>query len=59
MKNKSNVKIVEVNRNFLATLLCYNMETGKAINFANALKYPLSPVPLSIGNADGTERKNQ
>ena len=35
------------------------METGKAINFANALKYPLSPVPLSIGNADGTERKNQ
>ena len=54
---KKNVKIVEVNRNFLATLLCYNMETGKAINFANALKYPLSPVPLSIGNADGTKRK--
>ena len=42
MKNKSNVKIVEVNRNFLLSLLCYNMETGKAINFANALKYPLS-----------------
>ena len=36
----------------------YNIETGKAINFANALKYPMSPVPLSIGNADGTERKN-
>ena len=57
IKNKSNVKIVEVNRNFLATLLCYNMETGKAINFANALKYPLSPVPSSIGNTDGTKRK--
>ena len=57
MKNKNNVKIVEVNHNFLATLLCYNMETGKAINFANALKYSLSPVPLSIGNADGTKRK--
>ena len=36
----------------------YNIETGKAINFANALKYPMSPVPLSIGNADGTKRKN-
>ena len=57
IKNKNNVKIVEVNRNFLATLLCYNMKTGKAINFANALKYSLSPVPLSIGNADGIKRK--
>ena len=57
IKNKNNVKIVEVNHNFLATLLCYNMETGKAINFANALKYPLSSVPLSIGNADDTKRK--
>ena len=33
------------------------METGKVINFANALKYPLPPVLLSIGNADGTKRK--
>ena len=57
IKNKNNVKIVEVNRKFLAPLLCYNMETGKAINFANTLKYPLSPVPLSLGNADGTKRK--
>ena len=37
--------------------MCYNIETGKTFNFANALKYPLSPVPLSIGNADGTKRK--
>ena len=57
IKNKNNVKIVGVNRNFLATLLCYNMKTGKTINFANALKYSLSPVPLSIGNADGIKRK--
>ena len=33
------------------------METGKVINFANALKYLLPPVLLSIGNADGTKRK--
>ena len=57
IKNKNNVKLVEVNRNFLATLLCYNMKTGKTINFANALKYSLSPVPLSIGNGDGIKRK--
>ena len=41
IKYKNNVKIVEVNHNFLATLLCYNMLTTKAINFANALKYSL------------------
>ena len=57
IKNKSNVKIVEVQFNFLATFLCYNMDTGKAINFANALKYPFSPVPSSLGNTDGTKRK--
>ena len=33
------------------------METGKAINFANALKCHLSPVPLSIINAYGTKRR--
>ena len=33
------------------------METAKAINFANARKYPLSPIPLSTRNADGTKRK--
>ena len=48
IKNKNNVKVVEVNCNFLATFFCYNMETGKAINYTNALKYPLSPVPLLI-----------
>ena len=57
IKYKNNVKIVEVNHNFLATLLCYNMLTTKAINFANALKYSLWPVPSSIENADGTKRK--
>ena len=48
---------MEVNCNFLAAHLYCNMETGKAIHFANALKYYLSPVPLSIGNTDGTKRK--
>ena len=33
------------------------MKTGKAINFENAKKYPLSSVPLSIRSADGTKRK--
>ena len=33
------------------------METAKAIIFVNARKYPLSPIPLSIRNADGTKRK--
>ena len=39
--------------------MCYNIETGKTFNFANALKYPLSPVPLSIGNTDGPKRKTE
>ena len=29
----------------------------KSINFEAALKHPLSPVPLSIANADGRKRK--
>ena len=33
------------------------METAKAIIFVNARKYPLSPIPLSIRNADGTKRR--
>ena len=33
------------------------MGNGQAINFANALKYPFSPVALSKGNADATKRK--
>ena len=57
IKNKNNLKIVEVYFNFLATFLCYNMDTGKAVDFTNALKHPLSPVPSSLGNTDGIKRK--
>ena len=56
IKNNS-IKAVEVNRNILATLVSYNIRTGKSIDFEKALMYPLSPVALSLCNADGTKRQ--
>ena len=34
-----------------------SVQSGKPIDFEKALQYPLSPVPLSLCNADGTMRK--
>lgn len=50
-------KTAEVNRNFLGTLISYELKTGSKVDFEKALCYPLSPLPLSICHPDGTRRK--
>ena len=35
------------------------MKTGKLINFGDPRKYPLSPVPISIANANGSKKINK
>ena len=49
-------KSLEVNRDILAKLLSTPVQSRKPID-EKALQYPLSPVPLSLCNADGTMRK--
>ena len=44
-------------RNIINSLLSFTNKSGRSINFEAALKYPLSPVSLSIANADGRKRK--
>lgn len=64
-KSKQKVKItkdkqtksIEVNRDILGTLLRYSIKSGKELDFEKALMFPMSPVPLSLANADGTKRK--
>ena len=54
--HQKNLTTVEVNRNILGKLLSYSMKTENKIDFKEALKYPLSPVPLSLCHADGTKK---
>lgn len=54
-KKKSQEKnSVNINRDILARLLYTSNSTGKKINSEKALNYPLSAVPLSLYNADGS-----
>ena len=50
-------KSVEVNRDILAKLLSISMKKCRVIDFDKALTCPLSPVPLSLCNADSSMRK--
>ena len=50
---------VEVNRNILGALNSFSLKTNIAVDYKKALKYPLSPCPLSISHADGRKRSNQ
>ena len=54
---KSNKKSVEVNRDILSMLLSLTVRKQKVIDFQAALSYPLSQVPLSLCNSDGSMRK--
>ena len=55
---KGNVKkTVEVNRHILGKLVVVSAKYNKSINYKKVLKFPLSPIPLSISNADGSMRK--
>ena len=49
-------KVIAVNRNILTRLVPYSKLSGKVVDYAEALRYPLSPVPLSIVHSDGTMR---
>ena len=49
-------KVIAVNRNILARLVPYSKLSGKVIDYAEALRYQLSPLPLSIVHSDGTMR---
>ena len=55
----TNGKIVEVSvqRDMLGFLLTKSQQLGSPIDINEALKYPLSPVPLSLAHADGERRK--
>ena len=46
-----------VNRDILETSLSFSIKYGKVVDFDKALRYPLSSIPLSMCNGDGTKRK--
>ena len=48
---------LQVNRNIIGALLSYSTKSGTAIDFERALKFPLSAVPLSTANGDGSRRE--
>lgn len=50
---------VEVNRNILGALNSFSLKTNVAVDYKKALKYPLSPCPLSISHADGRKRSTR
>ena len=53
---KNSLTTAEVNRDVLGYLLRLKMKTGSAIDFEETLKYPLSPIPLSLSFPDGIKR---
>ena len=55
----ANGKTVEVafQRNILGFLLAKSQELKSPIDIEEALRYPLSPIPLSIAHGDGQKRK--
>ncbi|MEM7298253.1 MAG: hypothetical protein AAF391_08310 [Bacteroidota bacterium] len=56
-QSKAKNKSTEVNRDILSMLLSLSVRKQKVIDFQTALSYPLSQVPLSLCNADGSMRK--
>ena len=56
--NKNNKAMAtEVNRRIINSLFLFINKGGKPINFETVLKYPLSPVPLSVAHANDIKRK--
>ena len=56
VKSENKKLVFEVNRNILGKLLAFSTKTGRQIDFERALTYPLSPIPLSLANPDGSCR---
>ena len=50
-------KAIAVNRNILARFRSYSKSSGKVVDYAEALRYLLPPIPLNITHPDGTTRK--
>ena len=62
VKKANQSMTLQVNRNIIGALLSYSAKSGRAIDFERDLKFPLSAVPLSIANGDGSHgetRKNK
>ena len=57
IKRNNNTKSINVNRNILGALVSYSIQSEKAVDIEKALEFPLSPVLLSIANADGSRRQ--
>ena len=57
LSTKKDIKIVRGNRNILGKLVAYSAKSGKVVDYAEVLKYPLSHTPLSICHPDGVKRK--
>ena len=53
---RNSLTTAEVNRDILKDLLCLKMKSGQVIDFKEALKYPLSLIPLSLSFPDSTKR---
>ena len=56
---ESKIKTVSLNRNMIGKLLSLSTTFGKPIDLKEALCFPLSPIPLSIANSDGSRRITQ
>ena len=56
IKTKDKETIIEVNRNILGKLLSITASSEHNIDFQKVLKYPLSPIPLSLAHPDGSRR---
>ena len=56
---ESKITTISLNRNMIGKLLSLSTEFGKPIDFKEALCYPLSPIPLSLANGDGSRRVTQ
>ena len=56
IKRKISLTTAEVNRDVLGDLLRQAMRIGQVIDFEETLKYPLSPIPLSLSFPDGIKR---
>ena len=47
-------KTLEANSNIISTLLAVSTRMNRVIDFKEALKYPLTSVPLNIAHPDGS-----
>ena len=53
IKKNNRERTAEVNRNVLGLLVRLSLCSRQHVDFENALRYPLSPIPLSMATPDG------